>query len=57
MIQQLNNNPCHDPTLNNDSGQDLGDNFSNETQIIKIILSIKRGSPDLKTVSDIVNNS
>ena len=34
MIQRLNNDPCHDPTLNNDSGQDLGDNFPNDIQIM-----------------------
>ena len=34
MIQRLNDDPCHDPTLNNDSGKDLGDNFPNETHIM-----------------------
>ena len=34
MIQRLNNNPDHDPTLNNDSGQDSGETFPNETQIM-----------------------
>ena len=37
MIQRLNNAPDHDPALNNDSGQDSGDNFPNETQIMNII--------------------
>ena len=34
MIQRLNNDPCHDTTLNNDSGHNLGDNFPKEAQIM-----------------------
>ena len=45
MVQRLNNDQGHVPTLNNDSGQDSGDNFPNETQIMHI------NSPDLERVS------
>ena len=45
MIQRLNNDPCHDQTLNNDSGQDSGDNFQNVTQIMH------NNSPDLERIS------
>ena len=57
MIQRLNNDPCHVPTLDNDSGQDLGDTFSNETQIMHNNSPIKRESPESEKVSDIVKNS
>ena len=45
MIQRLNNDPCHDPTLNNDSGQVSLDNFPNETKIMH------NNSPDLERIS------
>ena len=54
MIQRLNNDPGHDPTLNNDSGRDSDDNFPNETIIMNNIsrfrenLPIWRNSPILR---------
>ena len=54
MIQRLNRYPGHDQTLNNDSVQDSGDNFPNETQIMNNIsqfreeLPIWRKSPILR---------
>ena len=45
MIQRLNNDPYYNRKLNNDSGQDSGNNFPNETQIMHI------NSPDLERIS------
>ena len=45
IIQRLNNDPDHDPTLNNDSGQDSGDNFPKETQIINNISRFREDLP------------
>ena len=45
MIQRLNNDQGHDPTMNDDSGQDSGDNFLNETQIMNNIFRLREDLP------------
>ena len=40
----LKHDPCHDPTLNNNSGQDSGDNLPNKTQIMNNISRFRETS-------------